>query len=481
MELQLAYQSHLQRYGTKYEALYHAVRETIVTGLVPYGAKLPSSRELAATYGLSRGTVNQVYDMLAAEGYVTAGVGSGTFAAFLEREAGLEATDLAAIRLSAWGERVALAAQDSGRAFPAAVGGAGAVRFAPGLPDAASFPQREWARCLYAAAREQLRMERAEAFAAQGHLPLREAIAAHLRRTRGMDADAERIVVTGGSMQAIALLAQLLAGADDGVVVEEPGYSGIRAAVAAAGGRLVPAPVDGHGIVVADWQAKLAFVTPGRQYPTGAVLPLERRQALLAWAGQRGAFVVEDDYDSEFRHRGRPVEPLQVLDEEGRVVYIGTFSKTMPPELRIGFVLLPQRLVRPFVAAKRLFEPHPASLLEQRALAAFMSGGMYERHLRRMKRIYGRRFALLGGLLREKLADRFEVVPSDAGLHLFAWWTGTQEAYGPYREACRAAGVEWSDGGSDMAPGHRPFACFGFADLPEERIREGIERMALVR
>lgn len=480
MELQLAYASHLQRHGTKYAALYHAVKEAIVTGLVAYGAKLPSSRELAATYGLSRGTVNQVYDMLAAEGYVTTGVGSGTFAAFQERDAGREAAGRAAIRLSAWGER-AVRAQTIERAPEAAAGVADAVRFVPGLPDVASFPQREWARCLYAAAREQLRMDRAEAFAAQGHLPLREAIAAHLRRSRGMDAAAERIVVTGGSMQAIALLAQLLAGDGDGVVVEEPGYGGIRTAVAAAGGRLVPAPVDAQGIAVADWQAQLAFVTPGRQYPTGAVLPLERRQALLAWASRRGAVVVEDDYDSEFRHRGRPVEPLQVLDEEGRVVYIGTFSKTMPPDLRIGYVVLPPQLVGPFVAAKRLFEPHPASLMEQRALAAFMSGGMYELHLRRMKRIYGRRFALLGGLLREKLADRFEVVPSDAGLHLFAWWTGAPEAYGRFREACRRAGVEWSDGGADMEAGHRPFACFGFAHLPEERIREGIGRMAQAR
>ncbi|MCY9694395.1 PLP-dependent aminotransferase family protein [Paenibacillus alginolyticus] len=337
------------------------------------------------------------------------------------------------------------------------------------------FPRELWNRGMYEQVRRMTESPHEEAYNAEGHYALREAIAQHLRRMRGIDAPPERIVIVNGSMQAIALLTQVLVNEDDPVVLERPGYPGTSRAVLAAGGVPVHAAVDGQGLVPQPWNARLLFVTPSRQYPTGAVLGLERRQHLLRWAEEQGAVIVEDDYDSEFRHRGRPIEPLKVLDqEEGRVVYIGTFSKTMLQELRIGYVVLPEALQDAFVAAKRLYEPHPSGLLEQRSLAAFMASGGYERHLRRMRRVYASKFLLLQALLQEQLSTLFEWVESDSGLHLFGWWRGDFNSYASYAAACREVGVSWSDAAFYDLPQERAGAIFGFAHLTEEEIRSGV-------
>jgi GntR family transcriptional regulator/MocR family aminotransferase len=239
--------------------------------------------------------------------------------------------------------------------------------------------------------------------------------------------------------------------------------------------------VDHWGIQPADWEAKLLFVTPSRHFPTGVVLSLDRRQALLQWATRRASIIVEDDYDSEFRHHGRPIEPLKALDTQGRVVYIGTFSKTMYSDLRLGYAVVPPGLREAFLKAKQLFEPHPAALLEQRALAVFMNSGQFERHLRRMKRIYSRRYAFIYAEMSSKLDDFFEFVPSDAGLHLYAWWKGSFEEWRLYKNACEEAGVTWSNGDlAYMEREHRASACFGFSHLEESEIIEGITIMCKV-
>jgi GntR family transcriptional regulator/MocR family aminotransferase len=318
-----------------------------------------------------------------------------------------------------------------------------------------------------------------EVYVAEGHYELREAISQHLRRTRGFDSSPERIVIVNGSMQAIALLTQILVDPGDAVVVESPGYPGLGRAVQAAGGIPVHAGVDGQGLIPQPWNARLLFATPNRHFPSGAVLGLDRRQQLLRWAAEFGAVVVEDDYDSEFRHRGHPLEPLKALDQEGRVVYIGTFSKTMRTGLRIGYIVLPSaQLHDAFVAAKRLYEPHPSGLLEQRSLAAFMASGAYARHLRRMRRVYAGKFHLLRALLQESgLSTLFEWVESDAGLHLFGWWRGDPRQYAAYAAACELAGVSWADAGSYLLPRGRCGACLGFSHLSEEEMREGVARM----
>lgn len=527
MEFHIPYQSYRAKYTSKYAALYHALHDSILGGKLTRNTKLPSSRELAAMYELSRGTVNQVYDMLIAEGYLQADVGRGTYVVYSGGQGKQQLYNGKEIRLSEWGLRVCEAdrqgpgqgagdaqgegqdrvkgqglgqgkrqgegrrqgqgqGQGQGRGQGQGQGqrqgegqgqGQGKkerVSFVVGQPYLEQFPRELWNRGMYEQVRRMTESPQEEVFIAEGHYALREAIAKHLRRMRGIDAPPERIVITGGSMQAIALLTQVLVNEGDPVIVERPGYQGATRAVLAAGGVPVHAAVDGQGLIPQPWNARLLFVTPSRQFPTGAVLGLDRRQQLLRWAAEQGAVIVEDDYDSEFRHRGRPIEPLKVLDQEGRVVYIGTFSKTMLLDLRIGYVVLPDALHGAFVAAKRLYEPHPSGLLEQRSLAAFMASGGYERHLRRMRRVYASKFLLLQALLQEQLSTLFEWVESDAGLHLFGWWRGDPRTYAAYAAECRKAGVTWGDAASYGMPPGRAGACFGFAHLTEDEIRRGV-------
>ncbi|WP_277713264.1 PLP-dependent aminotransferase family protein [Paenibacillus mucilaginosus] len=260
-------------------------------------------------------------------------------------------------------------------------------------------------------------------------------------------------------------------------MVETPSYGGFRRAVRAAGGRCIDAPIDGEGIIPAAWDARVLFVTPTRQFPTGAVLSLERRQRLLEWADAKGAVIIEDDYDSEFRHRGKSLEPLRVLGGEERVVYVGSFTKSLLPPTRLGYAVLPPPLVEPFTRAQALFEPFPVNLLEQKALAAFMAGGAYERHLRRMKRSYGRKFHLLSELVKRELGSLVDWTESDAGLHLFGWWRGGEAEYRAFRSAGEAEGVRWSETEAELG-GQRRFGLYlNFPHLTEEQIREGVRRM----
>lgn len=480
MAFYIPFQAYLTRYPSKYAALYHALRDEIVGNKLNLHTKLPSSRELAAMLDLSRGTVNQVYDMLIAEGYLQADVGRGTFVSYGD---GLEKQRVIvgkAVELSAWGLRVSEGQGHRQERGNGVASGVKEISFALARPHMEQFPREQWNRGMYEQVRRMTESPQEDAHIAEGHYALREAIALHLRRERGIDASPERIVIVNGSMQAIALLTQLLVNPGDPVVLERPGYQGASRAVLAAGGVPVHAAVDGQGLIPQPWNARLLFVTPSRQFPTGAVLGLERRQQLLRWAAEQGAVIVEDDYDSEFRHRGRPIEPLKVLDQEGRVVYIGTFSKTMLQDLRIGYVVLPEALRDAFAAAKRLYEPHPTGLLEQRSLAAFMASGGYERHLRRMRRVYASKFLLLQALLQEQLSTPFEWVDSDSGLHLFGWWRGDLRSYIDYTAACRAAGVTWTDAGNYGLPDGKAGACFGFAHLTEAEIRQGVSLLSSI-
>ena len=286
------------------------------------------------------------------------------------------------------------------------------------------------------------------------------------------------MILVNGSAQAITLLAQLLIDPGEPVVIEDPCYRGTRQAVETFGGRLLPSPVDEQGILVDDWPARLLFVTPSRQFPTGAVLSLKRRQELLHWAARRNAVIVEDDYDSEFRHGGRPIEPLKALDTADRVVYIGTFSKTLFKNIRLGYAVVPNWLRDPFLKARHLYEPQQTSILQQRALADFMNGGHYERHLRRMKRIYSQKHKLCDRELRAQLGQAFDFVESDAGLHICGWWKGSDEDYIAFRRACLQHGVRFVEAAPYWIAGNKKGALFGFAHLTEDEIRTGIARMA---
>ncbi|SFK73069.1 GntR family transcriptional regulator / MocR family aminotransferase [Paenibacillus sp. 1_12] len=484
MHFQIPYHLYRSKYPTKLLALYHSLRDSILDGVLSFETRLPSSRELAAIYGLSRGTVNVVYDMLNSEGYLRSEIGRGTFVSIHYEQRSAPDRPSKVYVLSAWGKR--LMEQTTGDVsylLPAAA--VKQVDFHRFAPDIGLFPQEEWNRYLHATAKEltgQGILPRADV---QGDYELRNNIAQYVRRARGIEGHPSQIVLFNGSMQAIALTVQLLVNPGDSVIIENPGYMGIRRAVHTAGGLIKPVPIDGQGIIPGDWNAKLLFVTPSRQFPTGVVLSMERRQQLLKWAYEQDAIIIEDDYDSEFRHRGKSLEPLKVLDREDRVIFIGSFSKTLLTGVRIGYAVLPASLVEPIRKAKALFEPQTTGLLEQRTLAAFMGSGSYERHLRRMKRTYSRKFECLQKWLNMLLSKLFAWVEGDAGLHIFGWWLGTEIAYIEFRDQCAFAGIRWSEvalpislaeasAGADRV---KYGAYFNFPHLSEEDIEYAIKRM----
>ncbi|MFD1772407.1 PLP-dependent aminotransferase family protein [Paenibacillus rhizophilus] len=393
----------------------------------------------------------------------------------------LPASEAAAIRdltadipLSAWARR--LAEQPPVREEAAEAGSV--ISFRSGGMPMEHFPYAEWRSALSHAGG---RRGGALGVSAppQGDEGLRRAIAAHLRITRGIRAEAGHIVTFSGSMQGIVLLTQLLLDSGGRAVVEDPGFHGIRRAVEVSGGVPVPGFVDGSGLVPQDWDARLLFVTPSRQYPTGAVMPLARRRKLLEWAAARRAIIIEDDYDSEFRWSGRPIEPLKALDREERVVYIGSFSNTMFAGLRLGYAVLPPSLVAPTVAAKALYEPLPAGLLEQRAVARFMALGGYARHIRRMTRLFGERGRILRELLPRLPGGLFHPQPGDAGLHIYARWLRGETEFAQFRAAALRRNVDFRDAALyRMRPGE-PAACFAFSHLDESELIEGMRRLAL--
>ncbi|MFB5677031.1 PLP-dependent aminotransferase family protein [Paenibacillus terreus] len=482
MEFMLPFDSYLERYHYKYAALYHALRDAILNGTLQGGARLPSSRWLAEHYGLSRGSVAEAYDMLLADGYVQAEVGRGTFvapAASPQPRAGREAS----IVLSPWGQRL-MRIKDSGQEYASQnttiPGWQGPehkdmIRLVPQGMQQEHFPHEEWKSALYAAAREAAEPGAEDG---AGAAELRESIAAHLRLTRGIRAEADAIILFSGSMQGIALLTQLLVAEGEDVVLEQICYPGIQAAVRSCGGRLLPAALDRDGIIPGNWDSRLLFVTPARQFPTGAVLSLGRRRELLGWASRHNAVIIEDDYDSEFRWGGRPFEPLKALDTEERVVYIGSFSKTMPAGFRLGYALVPPALVGPLLEAKQLYDPLPPGLLEQRALARFMARGGYARHLRRMTRLYGARHDHFRKSMSRHTAGLFELEPGDAGLHIYARWKQDPARYPAFMEAAAAHGVILRDMSAYHLVPASPSVSLGFAHLDEERLEEGARRLA---
>lgn len=473
MELWLPLDSYELQHRYKYLALYHALRDAIHAGTLEAGARLPSTRVLATQYDMSRGSVAQVYDMLMADGYVHAYTGKGTYVTESLSSQHHVQTE-AVLPLSPWGERLlSLRAEQERSREEVQPAHESVINFRMQRLLTEHFPAAEWKSALAAVHRSGWR----EPEGAAGDPELREAIAAHLRWTRGIQAEASQIVLFSGSIQGITLLCQLLITEGSPVVLESPGYQGIVHAVRSCGGQVIPAEVDEGGIIPQDWKAQTLFVTPTRQFPTGAVLGLERRRALLSWASKQNAVIVEDDYDSEFRWGGRPIEPLKVLDREQRVIYIGSFSQTMPASFRLGYAVLPRSLVQPLLAAKALYEPVSPALLEQRALARFMTRGGYMRHLRRLTRLYGERHDFFVEEMRRCLPQAFTMQPGDSGLTIYAVWNGDQASYERFTQHVHEQGVLFRDVEQyRLMPGHAAI-CFGFAHLEQAVIREGIQRM----
>jgi GntR family transcriptional regulator/MocR family aminotransferase len=351
--------------------------------------------------------------------------------------------------------------------------------FRTGVPDVRSFPFDAWRRLL---AREWRRsaIGRAAYGDPAGDPDLREAIAEHVAISRGVRATAANVIVTSGTQQAVDLVARVLISPGQLVAVEDPGYRPPHHLLRSIGARIAGVPVDEEGMVVdaIPDAVRLVLVTPSHQYPLGMAMSLRRRLALLTWAEDHDAAVVEDDYDSEFRLSGRPIEPLQMLDDAGRVIYLGTFSKTMLPSLRLGFVVVPDSIRRAVEAAKFVAD-WQSPLPTQRALAAFIREGGFARHVRRMRGIYRWRHERITAILRRDFANELRVIPSAAGVHLTTLATRMPAAeIAEIIERAAAAGVGLQATAS-MAVEHESRAgiMFGYGGIATEHIDEGLARL----
>ena len=412
--------------GALQEQLAHALREAVLSGELSAGRRLPSTRQLAGELGLSRNTVLYVYEQLESEGYLVARRGAGTFVA-PDLRGGDPADPGAPERpqaapMSDESPRLAARVARTAGSGPMSQAPADALwPFMVGIPDVGSFPWPLWSRLTARRARscDPTLLTYGDP---RGLLDLRVAIANHIRTARGVRCGPEQVLIVNGSQQALDLVARVLVDPGDPVWIEEPGYRGARSAFLAAGAKLVPIPLDEEGIHVdsdaaRDVDPRVVFVTPSNQFPTGVTTSLARRLALLERARRADAWIVEDDYDSEFRHSGAPIPALQGLDESGRVLYVGTFSKTLAPALRVGYLVLPPSLTWTFVAARVIGDTHTASLT-QAVLADFLKHGHHARHVARMRRRYRERRQFMEAGLRERLGPRARIWPARGGMHL---------------------------------------------------------------
>jgi GntR family transcriptional regulator/MocR family aminotransferase len=484
--------------GRLYQQLYRALRGEILSGRLASGERVPSTREIANLLSISRNTAVMAYEQLLAEGYIKARLGAaGTVVApvlppdgYVSRPA---LPGQASLRVD---PKIATAGERflrSARACSESLGLSSLTweltpphiryDFRPGRASFADLPYPLWCRLLGVRARR-ASLSDLEYGPPAGRRELRQAISTRLRRLRGLDADPDRIVIVNGTQQALDLICRVLLNPGDRVLMEEPHYTGARCAFMAAGAELVFSPVDEHGIriprtVAGKRACRLAYVTPSHQFPTGAVLSIERRLELLAWASRLGAFIVEDDYDGEYRYDGQPLQALSGLDREGSTIYVGTFSKILFPALRLGYLVLPQSLVEPFVATKAIGDTGTAAL-EQLALADFIDVGHFDRHLRRTTASNAARRKTLVAALREHFGDRAEVCGANAGLHVFVWLRG--KSGGPIRDAsdkAEKAGIGLYTADPFYArPPDRTAILLGYAPLRERDIREGIRRLA---
>ncbi|MFO1153619.1 MAG: PLP-dependent aminotransferase family protein [Rhodospirillales bacterium] len=458
--------------------IYAALRQSILQNRIPIGTRLPASRDLAGTLGVGRNTVLRAYEQLVMEGYVQGHTGAGTFVADTAPDAspvGGRRTlprDLAAApMLSSRGSQIS-----SHRDASTVQAGA----FVPGIPDVELFPHETWRRLVG----KYLRREHSLLFqyAVGGHPRLTRSIADYLRTTRYIDCDPRQILILNGSHEALDLCARMLADPGDGVLMEDPGYWGARNVFRAAGLKLHPVPVDEDGMALSevDWSRspRLVFLSPSNQYPTGAVLSLPRRRAILEEAARRGAWIIEDDYDNELRYHKHPVAPLFGLSDSDRVIYLGTFSKVMFPGLRLAYLVVPPNLVDPLSAAlSELYRE--GRLIEQAALADFIADGHLASHIRRMRIVYLERQMALRRTFEDLLADRVSVTGGRAGIHLLYFFNEPIEDEAVARDALAEGVIARPLSHYYLERTHRRCGLMlGYAGVPSAGIRPAAQRLA---
>lgn len=473
--------------GPLYEQMYASLRGMILEGHMRPGSRLPPTRALASELQVARATVVQAYEQLLSEGYAEARQGSGTYVARSLPDAPATTRARTPKRFQSKGPQLSAFAQRWQKHAPRwrSPGTPPRFDFRYGRPFAAQFPQELWAKTVSRHARK-LSVRRLDYPQAEGELELRTEVAAYLSRNRGVLVDADAVVISAGSQQAIDSLARVLVDPGSPVAIENPGYAGARLAMESAGAAIVPLDVDSQGLCTASLpdrdDLRAAYVTPSNQFPGGGLLPLPRRLELLEWAAATGTVLIEDDYDSEYRYRGRPVAALQGLaDGAEHVAYLGTFSKALFPALRLGYAVLPPQLHKPFLAAKQICGAG-TPVLEQLATADFLREGHFERHIRRTRATASKRRDALVAAIHSTFRDRASIQGGEAGLHLLVRLDGLpSRAATPLVERAQAAGIGiesanafWLEPPSDL------HVLLGYAGIDEADIAAGISLLGEV-
>ena len=466
--------------------LCEALRSEILAGRLLPGARLPPSRDLARQHGLSRGTIVAAFERLASEGYVQGSVGSGTYVSLTLPEALLQVARRPGGRAPGSGPRPRHVSAFARRAREFPQFSARPTRaFRTDLPALDLFPTTLWAQL----AGRRLRRATTRLLMGcppLGYRPLQEAVAQYLGTSRGVRCTAEQVAIVSGVQQALELAGRVVLNPGDAVCMENPGYPGAALAFEAAGARMTWVGVDGEGMLVPSrrpGRVRLAYVTPGHQFPLGIGMSLARRLALLQWARTSHALIFEDDYDSEFRYAGRPVPALQGLDRHSLVLFAGSFSKVLFPSLRLGYLVLPPDLVDRVAAVLSLSSRH-APLLEQAILCDFIVEGHFGRHIRRMREVYAERLAVLLEGARRHLHGLLDLIGVEAGLQMAGWLCeGIDDGRATAAAARRDVDVtplsRYIRQGRRRDSGARPGLQLGFAAVDPEEIRRGVRDLGI--
>ena len=473
-----------------YRQIYEAIRRAILNGEFESGMQLPATRLLAKQLDVSRMTVINAYEQLFAEGYLEGKPGAGTFVASEIPEDLLQISTTGKknktaengrekVKISKFAERLT----ETNRRVSRFQVSTNSVPFKNGLTAVSEFPFDIWEKIAVRVYR-QSRYKISGYGEAAGYCPLREAVAAHFSASRGVHCAIEQIFITNGAQQALDLIGRVLLETGDKVWIEDPCYQEALGVFRAVGANIIPVAVDAEGFNLSlaarkSDAAKLVYITPSHQYPTGVTMSLARRLSLLEWARKTSAWIIEDDYNSEFRYSGRPLASLQNLDNFERVIYVGTFSKTIFPALRLGCMVVPKNMIEIFAAARSLCDCH-SPIFEQAILAGFIAEGHFARHLRRMRTLYEKRQNILVEEAEKNLGGLLKISKTDSGMHLIGWLA---EGFDEIEVAEKAA-----ENGLNLTPLSSycvenrlpPGVILGYTGFDEKQIRQGIGKLKQV-
>lgn len=461
-----------------YRQIYQALRDAIQNGRLAPNTKLPSTRDLATLWGVSRNTLRNAFDQLIAEEYLEAVVGRGTFVMPQAIRPSTHHSPSTSPRVRPLSE-IGKALEPFGKSLHSSAAKGSA--FSLGVPDVTAFPHKVWQRILNRCQRRMASRSETAVYV-NGIWRLRQAIASYLVSARGLRCTPEQVDIVPGSISGMYLVALSLLNRGDTVWMENPGYINANGLLRYRGAKVIPISVDEAGLNVADGvaqapDARLAYVTPSHQYPLGVTMSLNRRNQLLDWAAQNYAWILEDDYDSEFRYDGPPISALQGLDNDQRVIYCGTFSKIMMPSLRLGYVVLPPDLVDVYTGVKMPLALYSAVLIQE-AVAEFMLEGHFVRHIRQMRKHYeARRDALVKSIERH-LAGAVTLGPTNCGIHLVGYLADGLEETAVLHKA-HQLGMALTPLSTQYFGGQpKSGLIFGFANVPPEEIEPYIAKLA---